>query len=81
MRKRAAQAGIAALKEGYRSSQSHLFQNCLRDCSSQNLSAVHGWSSAMLGLDIPERTDAARRAAMIVFMIISLVRVSHTDGP
>jgi hypothetical protein len=35
----------------------------------------------MLELAIPERTDAARRAAMIVFMIISLFSGwSPTDG-
>jgi hypothetical protein len=52
-----------------------MFQNCRRDSSSQNLSAVHGSSSAMLGLDIPVRTDTARRAAVIVFMIISFFRL------
>lgn len=52
-----------------------IFQNCLRDSSSQNLSAVHGSSSAMLGLAIPAKTDTARRAAVIVFMIISFLRL------
>jgi hypothetical protein len=52
-----------------------MLQNCLRDSSSQNLSGVHGSSSAMLALAIPVRTDAARRAAVIVFMIISFLRL------
>jgi hypothetical protein len=35
----------------------------------------------MLELAIPERTDAARRAAMIVFMIISLYRMESHGWP
>ena len=45
-------------------------QNCLRECSSQNLSAVHGASSAIPGPAILVRTDTARRAAAIVFMVM-----------
>jgi hypothetical protein len=47
------------------------FQNCLRDCSSQNLSAFHGPSSAIPELGILVRTDTARRAAAIIFMVMS----------
>ena len=83
---RAAQAGIAAhhsVDVGSYTCGIRMCQNCLRESSSQNLSAVHGASSAIPGPAILVRTDTARSAAAIIFMVmvISFVRLEPRYVP